>query len=51
MTSLLKNISKALFFTIFFSDYVAANDFFITDIPIQEGGRIKPLDTLSLIHI
>ena len=47
MTSLLKNISKALFFTIFFSDYVAANDFFITDIPIQEGGRIKPLDTYA----
>ena len=45
MTSLLKNIFKLCLVIIVFGGDVIANDLRVTDIPIQEGGRIKPLDT------
>ena len=47
MTSLLKNIFKLCLAIIVFGGDVIANDFRVTDIPIQEGGRIKPLDTYA----
>ena len=47
MTSLLKNIFKLCLAIIVFGGDVIANDLRVTDIPIQEGGRIKPLDTYA----
>ena len=47
MISLLKNIFKLCLAIIVFGGDVIANDFRVTDIPIQEGGRIKPLDTYA----
>ena len=47
MTSLLKNIFKLCLAIIVFGSDVIANDLRVTDIPIQEGGRIKPLDTYA----
>ena len=47
MTSLLKNIFKLCLVIIVFGGDVIANDLRVTDIPIQEGGRIKPLDTYA----
>ena len=47
MTSLLKNIFKLSLAIIVFGGDVIANDLRVTDIPIQEGGRIKPLDTYA----
>ena len=44
---ILKNIFKILLVIIVFGSDVVANDFRFTDIPIQEGGRIKPLDTFA----
>ena len=43
----LKNILKICLATIVFGSDVIANDLQVTDIPIQEGGRIKPLDTFA----
>ena len=47
MTSLLKNILKLCLAIIVFGGDVFAKDLRVTDIPIQEGGRIKPLDTYA----
>ena len=47
MTSLLKNIFKLCLAIIVVGSDVIANDLRVTDIPIQEGGRIKPLDTYA----
>ncbi len=47
MTSLFKNIFKLCLAIIVFGGDVIANDLRVTDIPIQEGGRIKPLDTYA----
>ena len=47
MTSLLKNIFKLCLAIIIFGSDVIANDLRVTDIPIQECGRIKPLDTYA----
>lgn len=44
---ILKNIFKIFLVIIVFGSDVVANDFRFTDIPIQEGGRIKPLDTFA----
>ena len=43
----MKNIFKLCLAIIVFGGDVIANDFRVTDIPIQEGGRIKPLDTYA----
>ena len=47
MTSLFKNILKICLAVIVFGSDAIADDFSVTDIPIQEGGRIKPLDTYA----
>ncbi len=47
MMIILKNIFKFCLAIIFFGSDVIANDLRVTDIPIQEGGRIKPLDTYA----
>ena len=47
MMIILKNIFKLCLAIIVFGGDVIANDFRVTDIPIQEGGRIKPLDTYA----
>ena len=44
---ILKIIFKIFLVIIVFGSDVVANDFRFTDIPIQEGGRIKPLDTFA----
>ncbi len=43
----MKNIFIICLTTIVFGSDVIANDLQVTDIPIQEGGRIKPLDTFA----
>ena len=47
MMIILKNIFKLCMAIIVFGSDVIANDLRVTDIPIQEGGRIKPLDTYA----
>ena len=43
----MKNIFNLCLAIIVFGGDVIANDLRVTDIPIQEGGRIKPLDTYA----